>query len=289
MNAVKKLMDLLLSLGLLLSRPGRAHSARTRRKGMFSWAIAPLETRLMLSGVVRAVGGVDFAFDNTRIRRIVVNGKNILPPGTGGIYLIGSTSGRDIPEDSYKSIGAINGRMAPAVGNQVGPKFQFKIDQIGPNTIKFTASVTANQDFRNMSLAFDLDKQAITRFRFPGTRLKFIGTGRTDGWHDAAQNDIGMKAKTTGSIWRFRDIPQHTSIKGGASQGTALTRNQNEMYSVGVEGPNVKIRVDVKSHEHVTEMALTNHSVVNAFGWNFGPLEKGETAKIEGVISVEPR
>lgn len=254
-----------------------------RQKNCFSWQADPLEPKILLSGEIRTLSNVDFVFDKTRVSRIFVNNKNVLTGG--GIYLIGSTSGADNDATNYKSIGATDGRMVASRGGQIGPKFELKFGRLNANQIQFAVSVTANQDFEKMSLAFDWDKSEVTRFRIPGTKLKFIGTGQ-DGWHSGTP-----VPGREGTRWYFKDIPQHHVVPGtnGQREGTALTRNVAEMGWVRLSGPRVKIKVELNTLQGVKDAAFTNHFAANASGYGFGPLRKGETAKIEGVITVTAR
>ena len=280
---------LLASLVSIFVAPQPKPSVRRRRRNVFAWSADHLEPRLVLSSIVQILdNGAVVTYDETRISRIHYRGVDILTGG--GIYLIGSASpnGADIPETNFGSIGSRKGRMVAPNGDTNGPNFTLRFTKKGPNVIKFDATIgPVNQDFPQIGMSFDFNRNAITTFTFGGTRLKYTGTGE-DGWHD------GAPAQNGGTRWRFDAIPQHQAIKNSSGRllgrvGSAFTRDTDDMSSVKLFGRDVLLRIDLDRSSNAKTMGFSNHFAANAFGYGFGPLAKGESGHLSGRITIEPR
>lgn len=279
---------LLAFLASIFGAPPPKPPVRRRRRNVFAWSADPLEPRLVPSSIVQTLeNGAVVKYDETRISRIQYRGVDILTGG--GIYLVGSVNGRDVRETNLNSIGSKNGRMISDFG-EIGPRFELKFTPEGPNRIKFVASVgPVGRDFERLDLAFDFNKQAVRSFAFGGTRLKFVGTG-DDGWHNATPDQITKN----GSRWRFNQIPQHQGSRDAYGRplpklGAAFTRNDSDKQWAKLFGPAVTIRIDVTSSHNYREMGITNHFVSHTFGFGFGPLKRGESASVEGYITITHR
>lgn len=220
-----------------------------------------------------ALAQVKFTYDETRISDISVNGQSILGSnvGTGGVYLIGSSSGADIPETNYSSVGSAGGIMTNG-----GPPFRLTFWQKGPSTLGFRVEVgPVNRSISTLSLPFDFGKQSVNKFAFNGNSYRWECTGR-----DGARSGSGDF---------FSSIPQGCVIKNAAGQvlGKVGVASQYPPITWGeVSGPLATIRVNVLNSRHVQKMWFANHFGTNNMEFHFGSMRQGETAFAEGEIAV---
>lgn len=210
---------------------------------------------------------VEFRFDSQRVSRINKAGRNILTGG--GIYLIGSFTGADIPETNCSSIGGRNGRMTNG-----GPPYTLSFRSVGQNRLQFRAVVgPVPRRMEALSMAVDLQKSAVARWGFTGQEYRFFGAAR---YRD-------------GSSGRYDEIPQPGIIRN--ANGTVLGRvgvafTRGVPQTLVARGDQLRVRVDVSEAIGVRNGAFTHHFATHNIGFDMGPVEAGDRRVIAGTITI---
>lgn len=224
-----------------------------------------------LSGVP-ALAQVDFDFDSTRVKHILVNGTDILTGG--GIYLVGSKTGLDDPTSNYTTVGS-NGR---AMTNS-GPPYKLTFWKKSDTILGFKAEVgPVVGTVETLSLPFDFNKQQITKFAFNGNR--YFLNGSSSGTSYTSGNFVAHSA-----IPAIFPIRQNGVLLGYS--GVAATKAVTTWGAV--DGALATVRISVLSHSHYRSMGFFNHFGTNNAEIQFGKFAAGEKASVEGEVIVTPK
>ncbi|AIE88073.1 hypothetical protein [Fimbriimonas ginsengisoli] len=237
---------------------------------------------LLVLGICGAAAAQSVTFTNApgRMSDISVRGSSILGDrvGTGGIYLIGTLDGSDAHGKSVTSKGSTNGIMMSDSPTIPGPKFKLSFTQTGPTSVSFYAEVGPVQTtFAGMSMPFDFGKQAVSSFRFNGTR--YLLGGVPNPWRQ-------------GSAGNYRDIPtpfRVTDAQGNLLGYVGVASTTLPTTWAEVSGGFGTVRVDVTRSSHYGNLHFYNHFGTNNLELGFGSMKKGETAFVEGMIQVVPQ
>lgn len=235
-----------------------------------------------IDGKTQPLSAVNAQFDSRQIRRIYVNGMNILTfnpySGGGGIYLIGSASGDDRPSSNYESTGSQNGRMTNG-----GPKFVLTFSPTTtPNVLAFSAKVgPVENNINSLTLAMDFDPHLMDSWKFNGSRHRYTPCTGSTSWRN----------KSSG---KFNDIPQGCEITdNGVVLGHAGETQTDGLPSwARVSGSVAKVQIDLQGTIPNTtgprNVGFTNHSGTHNMSINFGKVLKDTTVSIVGQITVTP-
>jgi hypothetical protein len=225
---------------------------------------------------------IDFAYDNTHLHGIYVDGACILGDDvhTNGMYLIGSADGSDAQGHSIISVGGSGGRMkSDDPAHITGPEYQLAFHRIAFNRLGFSMSVgPMPQDFEAFSLPCDFGRKMMDRFRFDGDHFK-IFSSENDGEFSGSGAEYSLiKPKA-----EIRDIHQKLIGKvGGAS--TELPVKWAE-----VDGPYATVRFTITQSTRYSQVVFFNHPGTHNLEFGFEKMTKGAVAALAGEITVIPK
>ena len=228
-----------------------------------------LISALMMDSAV--VAQVSFVYNNEQLKAITVDNINVLTGG--GVYLVGSRLGDDTPETNYISVGGSSGRMT-----NNGPPFRLTFSEKNEYTLTFTAIVgPLKEPVQSLSIAFDFDVSLTHALAFPKHEYRLQCTGKADG-------------PARGSGLMFDHIPQACEIKKANGQHLgnvgALYVDDPAIPWIQFEGKLANVRVVITRGVHVTRFGFVNHFATHSGQVEFGPIQTGQLAILEGHIVV---
>jgi hypothetical protein len=206
-------------------------------------------------------GEAHFAWDAGGVREIEVAGVKLMGP-TGGLYLIGSTTGADVPAANYTSLNA-SGVMRDGAGNP-GPAFSLACQRLDGRTLEVVVTVgPLSVPFASLSLPLDGHKGVWTAYLMP-VASHLVGAGLT--W-----------TFRSGGGGTFASIPLIADIPGiGGTHDVGLARSPAALPWLELQAPGYHLRriLDTAAHK---EVWFVNH-----------PNTHGAEVSFAGDPSVNP-